>query len=340
MGLIQHTGYARPRARLMAEMTAFRPGHVICLIGPSGGGKTTMRHSVMQEMFGNPVYWGQGRIPAIEVFAMLPNRAYFSSKELARSIANELHVPNLNWLFRDSQLDPEVVSRIQAQVRESAATWAHLGTRPRSEGDYWNQVQRGVPARDCKYISLDQVTALLVNHRDTSPADHALHLMALAESAGVMLVMTGVQSATRLWAIHSELRRRVTTVWVPPYSDKRRDDRIPFLKLLRSVSAKYPLSNKDLLLRLASDILAGTGGVFAEVVQLLDRAVVKMTEEGRSTLLKRHLDDAYYGDEDLTTLWRDIGEFERAMAAGDVRKRSALVSVRWALGDSPAEVTA
>lgn len=339
MKLIQHPGYVGPRRRLREVMDDHRPGHMIFIIGPSGAGKTTMRHSVMQEMFGHPMYWGQGRIPAIEAFVTLPSKAYFSSRELAKKLADELHTPTLDWLLRDSTIDISVAAAIQSELAESAAVWGHLDLKRATEGERWAVFQKCVVARSCKYVSLDQVTALLVNHRDTSPADHTLHLMALAEATGTMFVMTGVHDASRLWAVHSELRRRVITVWVPPYSEKRSEDRISFLRLLKSLSGRYLLSKKDLLLMMFSDLLAATGGVIAELIELLDRAARLAAEQDSPRILKRHIEHSYYNDEELTTLWRDIDAFERAMAAGDVSKRSALIKARWAATGQQQEST-
>ncbi len=329
MRLVQHPGYELPRKRLRYALDDHRAGHMVFIIGPSGVGKTTMRRSVMQEMFGNPACWGRGRTPVVETFAMLPHGAYFSSRELVRALLDELHAPKLDWLLHGSNLTEAAKKAIKAELAACAKIWEQLRPKRGTEGDYWGMFQRSLQARGCKYVSLDQVTALLVNHRDTSPADHTLHLMALAESAGVMFVMTGVHHASRLWAVHSELRRRVVTVWVPPYSDKRKEDRVPFLRLLRSMSTKYPLSSADLLTGMASDVLAATGGVFAELIQLLDRAKSRALEENSARILKRHIESSYYADSDLAALWSDIELFEQAMKAGSVSSRAALARTRW-----------
>ncbi len=302
---------------------------MIFIIGPSGVGKTTLRRSVMQEMFCKPSLWGKGRTPAVETFAMLPNSAYFSAKALARSLLDELHAPTLDWLLSSGSLTPSESSQVRVELASSAAAWQMLKPKRGTEGDFWDMVKRGIAARGCKYISVDQATALLVNHRDTSPADHTLHLMALAESTGVMFLMTGVHSAARLWAVHSELRRRVITVWVPPYSDKRKEDLAQFSRLLATVGCKYTLAQSDLLQRMKYDILAATGGVFAELVQLLSRARDLAVAEGTSKIKKAHLEGAYYSDDDLRTLWRDIDAFEACMQAGSVGDRAQLARTRW-----------
>lgn len=329
MRLVQHPAYEDARRRLRTALDDHRPGHMVFIIGPSGVGKTTLRHSVMQELFGNPYQWGRGRAPAVQVFATLPNRAYYSSKDMARNLVDELHAPRLDWLLKGSSLPRQTVLTIEAELEECRRVWNGIRPMRATEGEWWAMFERGLLARGCKYVSIDQVTALLKNHRDTSPADHTLHLMALAESAGVMCLMTGVHEAVRLWDVHSELRRRVTTVWAPPYSDTRPGDRIPFLRLLKFLGAREQLYRKDLLLRMASEVLAATGGVIGEVMQLLDRARKCATEDGSDRIAKRHIEASYYGDVELLSLWRDIEAFEYAMRAGSVQKRAALARMRW-----------
>lgn len=249
------------------------------------------------------------------------------------SLLQELHAPTLGWLLEGSNLEDEVKHGIRKELAAAAADWERLWRVRQTEGEHWGLVQRSLMARGCKYASIDQVTALLVNHKDKSPADHTLHLMAVAEATGVMFVMTGVHKATQLWSVNSELRRRVTTIWVPPYSDKRKEDKLPFLRLLRSLGTRHSLSQSDLLIRMSADILAATGGVFAEVVGLLVRAEVAARQDESNRILKRHIESSYYGTEDLKNLWRDIDAFEKSMLAGDVSERSAQARSRWEVAD-------
>lgn len=337
MKLVEHFSYLSARSQLRAALDNFRPGHMVFLIGPSGVGKTTLRHSVMREMFGNPLNWGRGRIPAIEAFAQLPNAAFFSSRELAKTLVEQLHVPSLNWLFSEGTIDKLVEEKIRSEVEQCGAIWAQLRRAHVTEGEYWRIFERSLAARGCKYVSLDQVTALLVNRRDTSPADHTLHLMSLAESAGIMFIMTGVHHAAQLWSIHSELRRRVAPVWVPPYSHRRKEDEKHYLRLLKSLTPKYPLSRSDLLYLMADEILAATGGVFGEIVQLLDRARRQAKAAGDRSILKRHIQAEYYNDRDLETLWRDIEAFEQVMETGCVTKRLEVIKATWGGAASTAE---
>jgi hypothetical protein len=102
-----------------------------------------------------------------------------------------------------------------------------------------------------------------------------------------------IYTATKLWDIHPELRRRVIPVWLPPYSDKRRGDEPHYLRLLKMLSANYTFSRGDLLYTMANDILAATGGVFAEITQLLDRATHHALLEGTATGTRKPVDECF-----------------------------------------------
>jgi hypothetical protein len=330
MSAIDHFAYKVAQKGLKKELDNIRPGHMVFLIGPSGAGKTTLRHSVMQKMFGNPLCWGTGRIPAIETFATLPHNAFFNSRELAKSLVDELHVPTLDWLFVGNEdIEKATEEQVRADIAECSAVWNQLRPHTATEGDYWDTFLSSLSGRHCKYVSIDQVTALLKNRRNTSPTDHIEHLMTLAEIAHVMFIMTGIHTAARLWEIHSELRRRVHTVWMPPYSHKRKSDERHYLHLLKTLSARYRLSRNDLLYAMADDVMAASGGVFAEIVGLLDRAQLRAQEEGEVHIKKRHIQASYYNERDLASLWRDIDAFEQIMEPGDVSTRSAMVAACW-----------
>jgi ABC-type cobalamin/Fe3+-siderophores transport system ATPase subunit len=337
---VEHFAYVAAQRQLTKELDTFRAGHMVFLIGPSGAGKTTLRHSVMQKMVGDPLHWGRGRIPAIETFAMLPHNAFFSSRELAKSFVEELHVPTLDWLFAgNDDIEKATEEQIRANIAECSTVWNQLRPHTATEGDYWKTFRDSLAARSCKYVSLDQVTALLKNRRDTSPTDHIEHLMTLAEVAGVMFIMTGIHTAASLWEIHSELRRRVHLVWMPPYSHKRKIDEPHYLRLLKTLGARYRLSRHDLLYTMADDVMAASGGVFAEIVGLLERAQLRAQEEGEARIKKRHVQASYYNERDLASLWRDIDAFEQIMEPGDVSARAAMVATRWkATSPGPTEL--
>ena len=328
MEIVDHFHYQNGKKRFFAEMDDFIPGHMAFLCGPSGVGKTSIRHAVMQEVFGNPMSWGRGRIPIIETFAKLPTAAFFSSGNLVKSFVNELQLPNLKWLASSKAIDRATLAAIEGSVNECAIIWEKLQKHHQTEERYWEVFQTLLQARQCLYVSIDQVTALLVNRKNKSPTEHILHLLSIAEHSWIMFIMTGVHTASRLWQIHSELRRRISTVWVMPYSPNRKEDEVPYLRLLKSVSDRFPLSREDLLFDMADDIMAATAGVFGELEKLLKTAWKHAQFEGARRITKKHLEASYYGNDDLRTLWRDVEEFELVCKSGDIADLSSIVSAK------------
>jgi hypothetical protein len=80
---------------------------------------------------------------------------------------------------------------------------------------------------------------------------------------------------------------------------------------------------------MADEILAATGGVFGEIVQLLDRAARLANTRGERSIRKQHIQAEYYNDRDLETLWRDIEAFEKVMETGCVTKRVGMIKAAW-----------
>jgi DNA polymerase III delta prime subunit len=329
MNIIEHFAFLEARKRLKEAFDGFESGHMIFIIGPSGAGKTTLRHAVMREVFGKPLEWGTGRIPIIETFAKLPHNAYFSSRELAKAFIYELQSPNLRWLLKDSDLSRQTVEVIQRDLSDSANVSDLLPLRQMTEGEHWRTLSRTLKMRSCKFLSIDQVTALLKNRRDTSPSDHTEHLMFFAEESEIMFVMTGVHQAALLWDIHSELRRRVTTVWLPPYSPRRKRDQEYFLRLLKNICTSHSFSPRDLPYRMAHDILAATGGVIGEITKLFERARLSARINGQPSIHRKDVESSYYNQRDIDTLWRDVQAFEETMAAGNVAMRASQVASQW-----------
>ena len=301
---------------------------MIAILGPSGTGKSTLRHLCMREFFGHADQWGLGRIPVVEVYPALSSNAFFNSRSLADALHDRLNVPDLTWLGDPSKM-PGWHAELLQEIARRSEQWQRLKRRQMTESQIWSAVKQCITARSCRFISLEQVTSLMVNRHNTEPATHLLNLLNIAEETQCMLILTGVHAAFRMWGTHSELRRRISPIWVGNYNPNTPGDELRFKRLLKTVGEGWPLVPQSLLVDMAADIMAATAGVIGEVEMLLDRAAVLARVEGNDVIRKRHLTTSYYNVHDQENLWRDVDDFWQVAVGADVNKRAAHVTALW-----------
>lgn len=248
---------------------------------------------------------------------------------MAQTLGDQLNTPALRWLTQGvARLSPDTLAII-AEVDRAKDFWAGVVRRRQSEAEYWKIVGRQTQARGCRTICIDHATALLRNRANLQPAQHIEHLVSLAEEWGIMFVMTGVFRVHGLWEVHSELRRRVHKVWMPPYSQARAEDQLHWSRLMKNLSGRHPLLRRDVVFNLRDEILAATGGVTGEAVQLLDRAYGRARDDERSAISTDDIRASYHSEGDLLTLWSDIAQFEEIMPAADVSSRVSSIRSAW-----------
>jgi Cdc6-like AAA superfamily ATPase len=329
--LIMHQRFQQQALRLRHAIERPGSGRIVFLIGPTGAGKTTMRHTVMRSVVGSPEHWGTGKIPVVEVLAMLPNGAYFSSRALVESLLRELFVPDLGWLCPPGDVESPALRQIREEIAESRVRWQECPHPQISETRSWEALLTMPQHRSLQWIIIDQAAALCTNHRNTDPADHILNLMSVAEKANINILLSGVQSAAALWAERPEIRRRSDIIWVPPYSYLRKEDRDPYLQLLRTLGSKYKYSKRTLLFDMAADLVAASAGIFGILQKILEDASIKATCAGHDQITKSDVEDSFYGARDMAKLHQDVAEFEQVMKAGSTKEQAAVIAERWNL---------
>jgi len=328
-----HMHFVGPRNELQRALENPARGRLIFVIGPSGVGKTTVRRALLRKICGNPAYWGAGRVPVIEVFALLAQNAFFSSRSLVESMVHELYKPDLRWLRDDDDPSNRRYQSVKAKVERAHKELQQMPLPRRTERVMWQQFQLLAGARGLWLTAIDQAHALCTNHRNTDPADHILNLMSILEKEDMNILLSGVHGVADLWAQRPEVRRRSTVIWMPPYSYERKQDRDPFLVLLRTLSQGYSFSKPALLFDMADELMAASAGIFGVMSKILIDARERADRDGRAAITKADITNSYYGERDYEKMWEDVRFFEAVMRSADTRSRAVVVSRAWGLGE-------
>jgi len=326
-----HTNFVAPREQLKQALESPERGRIIFVVGPSGVGKTTVRRSILRNICGDPRRWGEGKIPVIETFALLPNKAYFSPLGLAQTLVRELSIPNVRWLRDEDDLQNPTYLDVQAAIERCQQELRGAPVPKGSEPFLWDQFKRIAPVREVWLAVIDQAHALCTNHRNKDPADHILNLTSIIESVGMNLLLSGVHGVAELWAERPEVRRRSTVIWMPPYNYDRRQDRDPFLTLLRTMSQEYKFSKPNLMFDMAAELMAASAGIIGVLRKIFVDAKKHADLAGSEVIRKGDITASYYGEKDFKKMWADVKFFQEVMQSADTADKAAEVANAWGL---------
>jgi histone H3/H4/energy-coupling factor transporter ATP-binding protein EcfA2 len=329
--IFPHAQFVEARVELKRALENPKRGRFIFVIGPSGIGKTTVRQAILRTICGKPAYWGAGRIPVIEVFALLAQRAYFNPRSLAESLVYELIAPNPRWLRDSDDPDNPTYATVKAEIERAHRELLGMPRPNVTEESMWRLFQQLAASRGMWLAAIDQAHALCTNHRNKDPADHILNLMSILDSGDLNFLLSGVHGAADLWAQRPEVRRRSTLIWMRPYSYERREDRDPFLTLLRTLGHEYSFSRPALLFEMAAELMAASAGIFGVLRKILADAKERADSAGRHAITKNDITGSYYGDRDYEKMWEDVKFFEAVMKSANTKARAVMVASAWGL---------
>lgn len=267
------------------------PGTVIFLVGVTGAGKTWVRRTVARRLFGDPAHWPLGKVPYVEVMSLLADRGYFSSKDQATTLVEQILAPDLRWLFNDPNVDPGPYSELVSESKRNAEFWRKSPRR--TEREAWRSCIYSGSSRNIKLIGFEHASLMCKNRIDGTGVQHTLNLISVATDMGTSVVLTTTPAGYELWADYPEVARRARHVWINPYQLSNERDAKNFTVLLKKLCVGIRFSPEDLPLKALEAIADATQTSPGLVRKLMARANIIAQTRGSALVEMRDLRAAF-----------------------------------------------
>jgi hypothetical protein len=299
--------------------------NIMLIIGPTGVGKTTLRHQLLRKYYGNPMNWPSGKLRAIEVMATQTENAYFKSSALAESIHRELFSPDLRFL-KPNDADDEYDSYVKSQMELADIAGLSVKYRYITETRIWPILIKLAKQREVEMISIEHADALSKNHANQQPAEHMRNLMSVNETIGSRLILTSATNGYKLWQGDREVCDRMYIVPLYPYDLGVQEESLSFMKLLLAISSNYEFEPTNLFKLMYKKIAAVTGTTIRDIVSLFDMAKLNAAHSKRTKIRKSDLLAVIPSFEDCVNIHLDIETFRSKVKPCSTKQLNLLLN--------------
>ena len=245
------------------------PGELAFCIGPSGAGKTRLSEILGERIYGPQASWPRQTTPFIRVIADNPDRGFFSSKELARSMVGELRDP-----FRANALRMEGWDLKKDTKDRLVNALGMMKAKRLSEPEMREVVQSVGAQRQLQLIIVDEANMLALTYQRRTPTDYVESLRTLGKKSGARIILFGTMDMLELRGFSAQLNRSVSYIHIDRMRCDDLEGRREFLGMLKVMEERWGVECGALLDN-SDDVFDWTYGIPGEVDSLLKRAAIK-----------------------------------------------------------------
>lgn len=290
--VIPHPSFTNACTELESALLRAAPGSIIFLVGLSGSGKTWVRRTVARKLYGNPYRWPTGKIPYVEVMPLLSDRGYFSTKDLAVSLLEQINVPDIDWLYKEPAASRRPYIELEQRIAVLADVWKKE-PRPKTEWQAWRSSIATGRTRQMQVTAFEHASLMVQNRVNGNAVQHTLNLMSMATNMGSSVLLTTTPEGCDLWSGYAEVCRRAIYVFVNPYDLSDPKGRKNFGFLIKSLSKGLTFEPNQLPVQLLDAIGEATRTTPGGIHRILEDAHQAALARGSTAITRKDLQGAF-----------------------------------------------
>ena len=319
--IVAHQRLVELDAELQQAIRYATQGRIILVFGPTGVGKTTLRHGIeralVEQWQRNPDQ-DQGRIPLASVEAVAPEQGNFDWHDFYQRALHSLDEPMIDHKVVDARLvDGQLISQAKPNLRTLRQALEQCLRHRRPAAfiiDDAHHLQKIAGSRRLQ----DQMDAI----------------KSLANRSQTVLVLIGTYELLNLTNLNDQLSHRSYHLSFSRYQPQADPDVHAFKVVLKTFQQHLPLSETPNLVQRWDYFYENSAGCVGILKLWLCNSLAAALEQEQKSLTDRLLQRCALSSDRLLNIVREINEGEQKLADMDEKRPH----IRTSLGLAPKPV--